>query len=239
MGRTSLWQQTLPFALNNDFMGTEAFETETFELPRTNVVSTLTEWWAAGQDPSGWRHRTDHPSFIRVLASGLGPQSASLDYDSFDLQSTDISVGSGVSKTKAMLFRVHSVTSPGQTRVSNMRVWASDTTDFLEPQTHRILFHPSDVWNSGFLFQAGDIGERDYWMPTSLPYEQNLFRNDQQRVILGSGDADVSQWMYVALAASGTMPLGEYGDTTDGPGGFNLRVTYNVDNLGLVSRFYV
>jgi hypothetical protein len=72
-------------------------------------------------------------------------------------------------------------------------------------------------------------------MPPSVPVQQNLFRINGARTILGSGDNSVSEWIYIALGASGVMPLGEYGDVTDGPNGFNIRVTYDIDNLGQVS----
>ena len=234
--RYGQWVTTLPFALNHDYYA-DAVQTPFFTTPYTDTIPVLTEWLTTGINPSGWRHRTDHPAFIRVLASGRG--AASLDFGSFDLQTTDIGRGSGVSKTKVMSFRIARYTSPGVTRVHGMRVWAADTSDFLEPQTHKILWTTSQVWTSGFVFEPADMGNQEYWMPTSLPIHQNLFKCDGMRTIVGSGDADVSEWMYIALAASGTMPLGEYGDTTDGPEGFNIRVTYNVDNFGEVVRFQV
>jgi hypothetical protein len=217
-------------------------ESPNFALPFTETVPVLAEFQPGGTDPSGWRHRIEHPSYVRILASGAGQ--ATLAFESFDMQTTDIATGSGVSQTKVMLFRIARVTSPGSTRIHNMKVWASDTTDFLEPQTHKVLWKTSTPWASGFAFTAGDLLNRDYWMPTSLPEDQNLFRTGRTEpegtlgagylTIMGSGDADVSQWMYIAIGASGTMPLGEYGDTKDGPEGFKIRVTYNVDNL---SRF--
>jgi hypothetical protein len=240
--RVGTWVNTMPFSLNGSKLSSvDNVISSEVTLPFTETVTVLTEWRTRGVDPSGWRHRTEHPSFQRVIASGAGSQVASLTFDSFDLQATDISTGSGVSQTKVMLFRVSKFTSPGTTRVHNMKLWASDTSDFLEPQTHKILYRTSTEWPSGFLFDSDDLGNQDFWMPTSLPTLQNLFRTGRtepletlgagHRTILGSGDADVSQWISIAIGASGTMPLGEYGDTKDGPDGFNIRVTYNVDNL--------
>lgn len=242
--RVGKWVETMPFSLNGQkYTSLENGVSAQVPLPFTETVATLTEWRTLGTDPSGWRHRTEHPSFQRLLASGSGPQVASLNFESFDLQSTDISTGSGVSKTKVMLFRIDKFTSPGITRVHNMKLWASDTTDFLEPQTHRVLFRVSTPWPSGFVFTPNDLSNQTYWMPTSLPETQNLFRSGRTQnanvpgggftTILGSGDADTSQWVSIALGASGTMPLGEYGDTKDGAEGFVLRVTYSVDNFGV------
>lgn len=239
--RVGTWTQTFPLSLNNIRFGSGPTESAQFILPFTETVAVLSEWRTQGTDPSGLRHQTSHPSFQRILASGAGFAVASLDFESFDLQSTDISAGSGVSQTKVMQFRISKFTSPAVTRAHNMKIWAPDTTDFLEPQTHRILYKTSTAWTSGFLFVAGDLGNKDFHLPTSLPDKQNLFRTgrvgDQDvlgenfRTIIGSGDSDVSQWIYLALGASGIIPIGEYGNTKDGPEGFVLRVTYNVDNL--------
>ncbi len=239
--RVGKWVETFPFAINNLGFGTGPTESASFSLPATETIAVLSEWKTLGVDPSGWRHRTEHPSFQRILASGAGSQVASLNFESFDVQSTDISRGSGVSQTKVMLFRIDKFTSPNKSRVHNMKIWASDTSDFLEPQTHRVLYKTSTPWTSGFAFTSEDLGDETLHMDSSLPDRQNLFRTGRVgdknvlgeafRTITGSGDADVSQWIYIAFAASGTMPLGEYGDIKDGPEGFNLRVTYNVDNL--------
>lgn len=223
----SLWQTTLPFALNNDFYSVTS-ESESFLTGVTEAIPVLTEFGTLGADPSGWRHLTLHPTFTKILSSGNG--TADLNLGAFDLQSTDISVGSGVSKTKTFLFRVAELTSPGVTRVHNMKVWASDTSDFLTPETHKILFQTSRPWLSGFAFTTSDMGNKNLWMPTALPNDQNLFRTDGARTIHGSGDADVSEWVYCALAASGTTPLGEYAGS-----GFRVRVTYNIDNI---NRFF-
>jgi hypothetical protein len=226
--RHSQWQETLPFALNNDFYSAP-FESQDFPAGFTEAISVLSEFSPVGPDPSGWRHLTIHPSFVRLLASGNGP--ASLNFESFDLQATDISTGSGISKTKCFIFRISQFTTPGTTRVHNMKIWASDLSDFLTPETNKMLFYVTSTWTSGFSFNINDIGNKLYWMPSSLPESQNLFRTDGARTIHGSNDADVSQYVYVALAASGTTPLGEYGAQGDGPEGFNIRVTFNVDNL--------
>lgn len=238
--RVGNWNLTFPFSLNNSFLGLASVSPE-FTLPFTESVAVLSEWRTQGTDPSGSRHLTSHASFQRVLASGAGAAVASINFEAMDLQATDISQGSGVSKTNTMLFRIDRFTSPGITRVHNMKLWASDTSDFLEPQTHRILYKVSTPWTSGFTFVSNDLGNKDYWLPTSLPEKQNLFRTGRVgdlnvlgagfRTIVGSGDSDISQWIYLALGASGTMPLGEYGNIKDGPGGFNIRVTYNVDNI--------
>lgn len=240
--RVGNWVATLPFALNNTGLDTNEVVTGAFTLPFTETVPVISEFNNIASDPSGSRHNVSSPSFVKLLASGGGV--ASLSFKSFDLQATDISTGSGVSQTKVLLFRIAKFSSPGITRIHKMRIWASDTTDFLEPQTHKVLYKTSTPWTSGFTFEPFDLGNQDFWMDTSIPDNQNLFRTGRIDPkdnfgagftnIVGSGDSDVSQWVYIALGASGTMPLGEYGDTKDGPEGFKVRVTYDVDNLGEV-----
>lgn len=225
--RYSGWQMTLPFALNNDFY-TQPAVTQYFALPKTWVVPVLSEFHPAGSDPSGWRHTTLHPAWLKCVASGTGP--TTLAFQGINFQATDISRGIGVSKTKTFLFRIHKFNNPGITRVVGMRLWASDLNEFLTPETVKVIYKLSTPWLSGFAFSASELTNRSRWMPTSLPDYQNLWRTDGKLTIHGSGDADVSQWIYVAVAASGTTPLGEYGDM-HAVSGFNIRVTFDVDNL--------
>jgi len=226
--RYSQWQETLPFSLNDDFYGPSA-ETQNFTTPITEAVPILSEFSTIGPDPSGWRHLIFHPSFIKTLASGAGY--ASINFDPLDFNATDISTGSGVSKTKVILFRISEITSPGKTMINKIKFWASDLSDFITKETSKILYRPSTPWLSGFAFTKQDFANKDYWLSDTLPDAQNLFRTGGFRTIHGSGDMDVSEWMYICLAASGTTPLGEYGSIINGqPSGFQIRVTYNLQN---------
>lgn len=231
--RYSSWNVSLPFALNSDYYSIPA-ESHFFTTPVTEAVPILSQFNTDGADPSGSRHLKTHPSFIRILASGRGY--ASVNFEKLDFNAADISPGSGVSKTKVFLFRICRITSPGISRVHHMKVWASDLSDFLVPYASRILYKTSTPWLSGFRFLIEDMPNKDYWMENSLPEQQNLFKTGGATAILGSGDADVSQWVYCALAASGIAPLGEYGGRlVDGhPSGFQIRVTYNISNVTFI-----
>jgi len=227
--RYGQWQITLPFSLNNDYFGIPA-ETQNFITPLTNAVPILSQFNVAGTNPSGSRHLKTHPSFIKILASGRGH--ASVAFGALDLNATDISTGSGVSNTKVFLFRISRITSPGISRVHNMKVWASDMSDFIVKNSSKVLFKTSKPWLQNFAFVPLDLGNKNLWLPESLPEAQNLRRTDGGVTIHGSGDADVSQWVYMALGASGTLPLGEYGRIINGhPSGFLIRITYNIDNI--------
>ena len=109
-------------------------------------------------------------------------------------------------------------------------MWCSDISDFLDPQYAKLVFDTSNIWVQNKALPTNYLINKNKWMPTSLPLQQNLFRQDGKYTIHGSGDADVSQYVYVALAASGTLPLGEYGSAVIASG-FRVRITFNIDNM--------
>ncbi len=223
--RKGLWAYSMPFSLGNFY--NQAVTTSKFSLCEVLVDPILTEWDIAGVSPSGSRHLTNHASFKRILASGAGP--ASISFDALDLSRVDISTGSGVSRTCCFTFRVRKFDTPN-TRVSNMKVWASDMSDFLTPHTNKLVWETSNAWVQNKTLPVSYMADKDKWMPTSLPESQNLNRMDGKYTISASGDSHVSQYVYVAFAASGTTPLGEYGGQNQA-NGFNIRVSYNVDNI--------
>lgn len=223
--RQGQWAYTLPFALNTDWVGTYS-TSMTFYTPTITLTPVLAEFVPSGNDPSGSRHLTTHESFSEVLASGAGVASASYGYVDFSV--ADISTGSGVSKTKAFLFRMAEIGTT-KTRIHNMKVWASNTDDFLTPQNAKVIFETHRSWKGDYSLPVSYLTNTTKWLPTSLPDAQNLYRQDGGLTIHASGDEDVSEWIYTAVAASGTLPLGQYGLTSSS--GFLLRITYDADNL--------
>jgi hypothetical protein len=221
--RRSEYELTTVFSLNN-FYG-EAIAGEHFNTPFIGVVPILSEFELTGVDPSGSRHLTNHPSFKQTLASGRNQ--VSMSFGPLDFGITNISTGSGISKTRCFIFRVNDFDC-STSRVLNMKMWAPDTTDFLTPQNFRIVFETRQAWPSGEVLPVTHLTDKTTHLPLLLPDSQNLFRQDGAETIHGSGDADVSQYVLMAVVASGTLPLGEYvGD----PEGFVIRVTYNLDNV--------
>jgi hypothetical protein len=67
-------------------------------------------------------------------------------------------------------------------------------------------------------------------LATGVPEFQNLFRQDGKLTIYASGDSDVSEYCYLALAASGTCLPGAYGGPPS-PSGFRLRINFSTDNI--------
>jgi hypothetical protein len=226
MARIGEWELTRPFALGNFY--NEFIEAVKFSTEFVNVTPVLSEFAVSGIDPSGSRHLTNHASFSETLASGRGQ--ASFNYGNIDMSVTDISTGSGVSRTRVFIFRVNQFDC-STSKVHGMRIWASDTSDFLTDNTHKIIYETSRTWKQDNILPVSWIarasGSRH--LSTSLPDKQNLFRQDGGYSIHGSGDADVSEYVYMAVTASGTLPLGQYGSTATS--GFLVRISYNLDNI--------
>ncbi len=223
--RMGQWAYSAPISLGNYY--NECVEAVEFQTPLVSVDPMIYEWDTSKSDPSGYRHLYSHIAFKKVLASGAG--TATLRWDSFDLGPTNISDGSGISKTRCFTFRLRKLDTPN-TRISNMRLWCSDMTDFLTPHTNKVVWETNRQWILNKTFPISYMLNKDKWMPTSLPELNNLFRCNGNLSIAGSGDMDVSEYVYVAVAASGTTPLGEYGSNAS-ISGFRIRITYDCDNL--------
>ena len=224
---------TKTFALNTaagDVIVGVPFNTPTFSLEpqlsewNIDILTNLPSGVEA--EPSGFRHLQTHPAFKQLLSSGVN--NAGTNFGPLDFAATNVSSGIGISCTRCMTFRVDQFECP-TTRVSNMKLWASDLSDFLSPEAFEIIFDTRRTgdWPSGIEFGVNEIFNGSRHLPRSLPTLQNLYRQDGGGTIHGSGDADVSEYILLAVAASGCLPLGEY----IGNPGFQLRVTYSVDNL--------
>jgi hypothetical protein len=160
------------------------------------------------------------------VGSGMGELFPGLTI--FDFNDVDISTGSGVSDTRCMTFRIASQEC-WQTRVTHMKVWVSDDSDFLI-KDYKVLYEHSPVWQSGHQFEFKDIFDPNKTLETSVPALQNLYRQDGGLSISASGDRDVSEYIYVALACSGTCLPAQYGGYPF-PSGFRLRISYSLDNI--------
>jgi hypothetical protein len=225
--RVGQWAYSVPFPLNINHQGASIEVPMSITLPTTTVDPVITQWDTTQVSPSGSRHLKTAAAYLKILGSGYG--NASLSFPYLDLGPTNISTGSGISKTKCFTFRLRNLSS-STTRIHKMRMWCSDISDFLEPQNAKLVFDTSNIWVRNKVLPLTYLLNHNKWMPTSLPEPQNLFRQDGGYTIHGSGDTDVSQYVYVALAASGTLPLGEYGSDVIASG-FRVRVSFNIDNM--------
>lgn len=226
MGRKGSWEYSLPFSLGR-YYGTPK-QSDRFSLERVSVTPVIAQFDVDGADPSGSRHLTNHASFLRILASGTG--AASPLFDDYDFNDIDISEGSGISDTRCIVLRLNHLDCPNNSRIYNMKMWISNTADFLTDDW-KVIYTPSGSWNQGYDIPVRYFADQEKWLSDSMPSTQNVYRQDGGLTIYGSGDADVSQYLYMAVASSGTLPLGEYGGSTSG---FYVRITYDLDNIDVL-----
>jgi len=231
--RIGNYTYSVPFALGQYVAA--PVESVRFSTEFVDTTPMLIEYFVNGPDPSGSRHLTTVPgvstSFIAVRASGRGLPSTS--YGDFDMSAVNISPGSGVSCTRAFLFRIHDFDC-AQTRAYDFKIWVSDDTDFLSGADHRVLFESHNLWQSGVQFPVSYLTDQSKFLYNTIPNVPNFTRTAHSgqiggNSIHGTGDLDVSQWIYVAVAGSGCLSLGEYGGIESS--GFRLRVSYDIDNI--------
>jgi hypothetical protein len=219
--RYGIWRETMAFALRHEHG--PAFMTQIFAMPRVYVTPVLYEWNLERPDPSGSRHIPSGQTYMGTVGSGMGALADNVV--PFDFNDVDISTGSGVSDTRCMTFRI-AAQECWQTRVTHMKVWVSNDEDFLV-KDYKVGYHHSGQWSPTYTFSWEDCFATA--LQTSVPEFQNLYRQDGGLTIHASGDADVSEYMYMAVAASGTVLPGEYGGKYTR--GFRVRVTYSMDNI--------
>jgi hypothetical protein len=211
----------MPFALRHE--DGPAFETRSFALPRVYITPELYAWNLGLSDPVGYRDVQTHESFLGVFGSGMG--SLADNVVPFDFNDVDVSTGSGVSDVRCATMRV-AQQDCWQTRITHMRVWVSDDSDFLV-KDYKIGYIHSQTWQPNLSFSWEDCFDNQ--LSKTLPDLQNLYRQDGALTIHASGDADVSEYLYMAVAASGTVIPAEYGGTYTR--GFRVRITYSLDNI--------
>lgn len=216
-----------PFSLN--VVDGSWAEASYVSLSQVGVTPMIVEFATSGTSPSGSRHLQNHGSFVKVLASGNG--SATVSFDALDYQSNNVGAGSGISPTKCIVFRIDNF-ELDTTRVLDMKLWSPDLGDFLYPQYAKLLYETSSTWVQNKSISVSDLTNKDKWVPESLPDIQNVLRaSGNGYTIWDTKDEHSSQYIYLALAASGNTPLGEYGSTGNDATGFRIRITYDYDNL--------
>lgn len=218
--RYGMWRESMPFALRHEHGA--AVETRSFALPRVYVTPELYSWDLTKPEPTT-RHLKSDSAFIGVFGSGMGPLADAVI--PFDFHDVNVSTGSGVSDVRCATLRV-AEQDCWQTRITHMRVWVSDDSDFLI-KDYKVGYAHSQDWQPDLSFSWEDCFNSP--LLSSLPPLQNLYRQDGGLTIHASGDADVSEYMYMAVAASGTVLPGEYGGIFTR--GFRIRITYSLDNI--------
>jgi hypothetical protein len=220
--RYGLWRETMAFALRHEHG--PAFETQVFPMPRVYVTPELYEWYLDKPEPFGVRHIPSGETFKCIFGSGMGALSDEIKIP-FDFNDIDVSTGSGVSDTRCCTFRI-AAQECWQTRVTHMKVWVSNDSDFLI-KDYKVGYFHSQNWLPDQTFSWEDCFANA--LETSIPEFQNLYRQDGGLTIHGSGDEDVSEYIYCAVACSGTVLPGVYGGKYTR--GFRIRISYSMDNI--------
>ena len=177
----------------------------------------LTAWDASdGADPSGVRHTTSgfHPAFIKILDVGGG---SGVDFG--------IVTQGTPSSPRAITFRSDDVGK----KLHNMRIWASDLGTFDGIIGYEPTLHINSKWLPNLILPSGSgvVGR-------SLGAASSILRSDGLTSISGSivdtasqsGEADISQYVYLALDSSSDMTVGSYG-----PANFTFMVTYDTESV--------
>ncbi len=138
----------------------------------------------SGVDPSGFRAQDTHPSFIKQLGVGADEQ--------LDFGSNDISI-SGVNSPTRVASAHMEASGDLTTQLFNMKFWLPSVTSF--EGTVRFNMLTSSGWLQNEVVQNNSVQQ----VPVTLPTSGNILRQDASGIITGSGDAEVTEWIYLSV----------------------------------------
>jgi len=178
----------------------------------TPPVIRMSEWDISYSNPSGVRHQ-------ELTASGflknLGRTSQSLlDFGSINNTNNKVH-----SNTKAIIVNVDDMQDATEA-IYNLRFWCPGSSDFTAGTYYL------NAWVSGAWIKNCSLTDTSgYYIGTSLPSGQNLWRQDGGTSITASGaDAQSSMWVYLSISADTDVPPKTYGGTGSG---LYYRLTYD------------
>jgi hypothetical protein len=179
------------------------------------VAPTITfrQFEVSGVNPSGFRqYRTGddavHSSFIKSLGTATNEE---LDFGINNITTSGVN-----SPTKVVLAHMDA-SGDLTTQLFNMKFWLPNVTAFTG------TFRFNELKSSGWI-QSGvvDNGSADS-TPTTLPTSGNLLRQDASSTITGSGDEEVTEWVYLSVLTDTNVPVGLKGGA--GQNTFRYRLT--------------
>ncbi|MCK5610110.1 hypothetical protein KAR91_50015 [Candidatus Pacearchaeota archaeon] len=168
-------------------------------------------WAASGVSPSGSRHLTSHPTYIKQLGTAADQE--------LDFGSVNNTNGKVHSLTCAVTAGVDAMNGANEA-IFNMRFWIPDFSDYT---TGTFFFNgvPSGTWIQNIALTDAS----GYFIPTALPSGQNLFRQDEGLELTGaSADAQVTEFVYLSVSVDTDVPPNVYGGAA---GGHVYRLTYD------------
>lgn len=149
-------------------------------MPINLIISS---WSQAGSSPVGSRHLNTHASF-----SGYIDANSPCIFDAINL--ADFSSGISTTRTFTMIPSGNMVGK----EVQGMKLWNSSAISGIT-----FYYVASGTW-----IQNKVVSINDSVLPSSLPLNQNILRQDDTSGILGgSGDLDCTQFIYIAAFCSG------------------------------------
>jgi hypothetical protein len=173
---------------------------------------------AVNSDPSGWRHLKTgdadvHEAFTKSLGTAVGEH---LDFGINNISNSGIN-----SATKVVLAHMDA-SGDLTTQLYNLKFWLTSVSSFTG--TDRYNFQKSNYveqsgWKPDLVVQNSSLEQ----VPTVLPTSGNILRQDGSGLITGSGDAEVTEWLYLSVFTDTNEPVGLKG----GPGlnTFRYRLT--------------
>jgi hypothetical protein len=168
------------------------------------------EFAVSGTNPSGSRPLTTHPSFVKELSTTAG--------EFLNFGSLNITNNKQQSETKAVVAFVTDMQDATEA-LFNLRFWLPTISDFTTG-TFSFNGYASENWiqNIALTDSSG------LFTPTVLPSGQNWLRQDGGTEITGSGDNQVTQFMYLGITFDTDVSNGVYGGDS---GGFIYRLTFD------------
>ena len=169
-------------------------------------------------DPSGSRHlKTGDPSVHPAFTKSLGTAGDEhLDFGINNISNSGIN-----SSTKVVLAHLDA-SGDLTTQMFNMKFWLSSTSSFTSAprfNLYKSSYLEQSGWKPDFVLQNSSLET----VGTSLPSSGNILRQDGSGTIAESGDAHVTEWIYLSVFADASESVGLKG----GPGlnTFRYRLT--------------
>ena len=174
---------------------------------------TFREFSVAGTDPSGFRQykASDdvvHASFTKSLGVGAA--------ELLNFGITNITNSGVFSSTKVVLAHMDA-SGDLTTQLFNMKFWIPSATAF--NATARFNQQKASGWRQNEVVTNASKEQTS----TTLPSSGNILRQDWNDAITGSGDTEVTEWVYLSIFTDTNEPVGLKG----GPGlnTFRYRLT--------------
>jgi len=180
---------------------------------------TFREFDVAGNaDPSGVRHLktgdTDvHENFTKSLGTSV---SEHLDFGINNITNSGIN-----SATKVVLAHMDA-SGDLTTQLFNLKFWLPSVSSFTGTSRYNLQksnYIDQSGWQPDLVLQNDSLET----VSTTLPTSGNILRQDGSGIITGSGDTEVTEWLYLSVFTDTNEPVGLKG----GPGlnTFRYRLT--------------